>query len=307
MKRIYVFSIAGLLVSLLGGCAAPQPYVTEARLNRGLVIVLPGIEGRSVFNEEICRGLDAGGVDGAIELYDWTTGVPLGFIINLWSSDRNHDRAADLAERIARYQFNYPGRPVVLVGQSGGAAIATWTCEAMRWGRKVDGVVMLAASMSPGYRLTTAIDSTKRGMVNFYSSRDVLLLWAGTNVYRTMDGKHSTSAGKVGFSVPTGKLRTKEYDRLFQVPYRSEMASTGNIGMHLTSGGARFVARYVAPIVQSRQWTRRVIDNIIAGPKKPAAPAAGGYPTVSHGPTRTIMTPRRTGPRLNRPGPTRAP
>ena len=294
MKRFYVLSIAGLFVSLLGGCAAPQPYVDEYRLNKGLVIVLPGIEGRSVLNEEICRGLDAGGVDGAIELYDWTTGVPLGFIVNLWSSNRNHDKAADLAERIAQYQFNYPGRPVVLVGQSGGAAIATWTCEAMRWGRKVDGVVMLAAALSPGYRLTTAIDSTKRGIVNFYSTRDVLLLWAGTNIYGTMDGKHSTSAGNVGFSVPTGKLRTKEYDRLFQVPWRSEMASTGNLGMHLTSGTASFVARYVAPIVRSRQWSQRGIDGITQGQKKPAAQPTGAPPPVSSGPIRTISRPAPT-------------
>ena len=290
MKQACVLSSVVLFVSLLGGCAAPQPYVNETRLNRGLVIVLTGIEGRSVFNEEICRGLDVGGVDGAIELYDWTTGVPLGFVLNLWSSDRNHDRAADLAERVARYQFNYPGRPVVLVGQSGGAAVATWTCEAMRWGRKVDGVVMLAAALSPGYRLTTALDSTTRGIVNFYSSRDVLLLWAGTSIYGTMDGKHSTSAGNVGFSVPTGELRTKEYDKLFQVPWRSEMARTGHLGMHLTSGTASFVARYVAPLVRAKRWNRQVVENIMKDEKKPAPVGATAAP-----------------PTISRPAPTKAP
>ncbi len=306
MKITYVFSSVALFVSLLGGCAAPQPYVSESRLNRGLVIVLPGIEGRSVLNEEICRGLNAGGVDGAIELYDWNTGVPFAFIWNLWSSDRNHDKAAELAERIARYQFNYPGRPVVLVGQSGGAAVATWTCEAMRWGRKVDGAVMLAASLSPGYRLTTALDSTKRGIVNFYSSRDVLLLWAGTSIYGTMDGKHSTSAGNVGFSVPTGKLRTKEYDRLFQVPWRSEMASTGNLGMHLTSGTASFVARYVAPIVRAGRWNRQIIENVTQPPKKPANPVKPAAPVRPAVPARSIMTPSRRAPTISRPAPTKA-
>jgi pimeloyl-ACP methyl ester carboxylesterase len=260
------------LVIFFSGCATPpQPYVTDSRLERGLVIVLPGIEGRSVFNEEICRGLNAGGVDSAIELYDWTSGVPLAFIWNIWASDSNHQKAADIAERIARYQFNHPERPVVLVGQSGGAAIATWTCESMRWGRQVDGVVMLAAALSPGYRLTTALDSSKRGMVNFYSSRDVLLLWAGTKVIGTMDGKHSTSAGKVGFSVPPEKLRPKEYDKLFQVPWRPAMSETGHIGMHLTSGTAKFVARYVAPLVRAKQWNRAVLDRIIQTPP-PAAP-----------------------------------
>ena len=50
-----------------------QPYVVSERLNRGLVIALPGIEGRSKLNEDICRGLDEGGVSWAIELYDWTS------------------------------------------------------------------------------------------------------------------------------------------------------------------------------------------------------------------------------------------
>jgi len=282
MKLMRILGIVSVFVVFLGGCAGPaQPYVTEARLARGLVIVLPGIEGRSVFNEEICRGLNVGGVDGAIELYDWTSGLPLGFVVNLWSSQRNHQEAAKIAERIARYQFNHPGRPVILVGQSGGSAIATWTCESMRWGRKVDGVIMLAAALSPGYRLTTALDSTSRGIVNFYSSRDVLLLWAGTKVYGTMDGRHSTSAGNVGFSVPPGKLRPVEYDKLYQVPWRSEMAQTGHVGMHLTSGTASFVARYVAPLVQAKQWDQRIVDGIVRGkdsepsklPPKHPAPA----------------------------------
>jgi len=291
-----VLGVVSVFVIFLGGCAAPpQPYVSESRLARGLVIVLPGIEGRSYFNEEICRGLNAGGVNCAIELYDWTSGVPLGFIWNLWSTDRNHRQAANIAERIARYQFNHPRRPVVLVGQSGGAAIATWACESMRWGRKVDGVVMLAAALSPGYRLTTALDSTSRGIVNFYSSRDVLLLWAGTKVYGTMDGKHSTSAGNVGFSVPPGKLRPGEYDKLYQVPWRSEMASTGNLGMHLTSGTAGFVARYIAPLVKAEQWDPRIVGGIIHGKPKPKAT------------TRSIMTPKPRAPAVNRRVRTKAP
>ena len=268
MKLTRVPGIVSLFVIFLGGCAAPaELYVSESRLARGLVIVLPGIEGRSLFNEEICHGLNVGGVHCAIELYDWTSGVPLAFIWDLWSTQRNHRQAANIAERIARYQFNHPGRPVVLIGQSGGSAIAAWACEALRWGRKVDGVIMLAAALSPGYRLTTALNGTSRGIVNFYSPRDVLLLWAGTKITGTMDGKHSTSAGNVGFFVPPGKLRPIEYDKLYQVRWRSEMARTGNVGMHLTSGTAGFVARYVAPLVKAGQWDRRIVEGIIQPPK----------------------------------------
>ncbi|MBT3201412.1 MAG: hypothetical protein HN350_16045 [Phycisphaerales bacterium] len=285
-----VLGAAILLVTFLGGCAAPpQPYVSESRLSRGLVIVLPGIEGRSVFNEEICRGLNLGGVDSAIELYDWTSGVPLAFIWNLWSTQSNQRQASIIAERIARYQFNYPNRPVVLVGQSGGAAISAWTCESMRWGRKIDGVVMLAAALSPGYKLATALDSTERGIVNFYSSRDVLLLWAGTKIYGTMDGKHSTSAGNVGFAELPGKLRPPEYDKLFQVPWRSEMAQTGHVGMHLTSGTARFVAHYVAPLVNAKQWDSKIVEAVVSRQSSPPAE------TIPRSPSPILSPPSRIG------------
>jgi len=260
-----------LSLAFLAGCGAPQPYVTKDRLKRGLVVVLPGIEGRSPFNEAICQGLDEGGVDYAIELRDWTMGVPLGFALNLWSIERNRKQASDLAERITRYQFNYPGRPVVLVGQSGGSAIAAWACEAMKWDRKVDGVVMLAAALSLDYHLTTALGSTRRGIVSFYSGRDVLLLWAGTTVYRTMDGKHTSAAGCVGFTVPPPKSKPEEYNKLFQVPWRPEMADTGHIGMHLTSGTAMFVATYVAPLVKAPRWDGEVIDRVMRRLKPPTS------------------------------------
>jgi len=266
-----------LFLAFLVGCAAPQPYVTKVRLNRGLVVVLTGIEGRSRFNEAICDGLDAGGVDYAIELRDWTTGVPLGFALNLWSIERNRKQASDLAERITRYQLNYPRRPVVLVGQSGGSAIAAWACEAMKWDRKVDGVVMLAAALSPDYFLTTALGSTRRGIVNFYSPLDVLMLWAGTTVSRTMDGKHSSSAGCVGFEVPPPKSMPEEYNRLFQVQWRRDMSDTGHIGMHVTSGTASFVATYVAPLVRSPRWDKDLMDRVTRRVK----PAVSTRPALS--------------------------
>ena len=49
-----------------------QPFVTDARLSNGLVIVLTGIHGRMWLSEGISKGLAKGGVDEAVEIYDWT-------------------------------------------------------------------------------------------------------------------------------------------------------------------------------------------------------------------------------------------
>src|SRR3954449_1783769 len=48
---------------------APQELLTE-----GLVLVLPGVEGRGPLNWSIARGLLDGGWRGAILIRDWTTG-----------------------------------------------------------------------------------------------------------------------------------------------------------------------------------------------------------------------------------------
>lgn len=268
MQRL-ILVLIGLLV-FAGGCTS-QPYVTPARQNRGLVVVLTGIEGRSLFNEAICRALNEGGVRHAIELEDWTIHVPLGYLYNLRAEGHNRSKAARIAERIALYQEEYPGRPVVLVGQSGGGAMAVWICEAMPEDKKVDGVILLAAALSPEYPLTDAIRNSKRGIVNFHSFGDTVLLWLGTTVYGTMDGQHTSSAGRVGFRIPEGSKRTEEYDRLFQVPWTKDMAITGNIGGHLTSGAPGFVASYLPPFILAEEWNGDLVKKVIERSDEPVA------------------------------------
>lgn len=259
---VYAFALAACLA--VAGCNN-QPYMSPDRLNRGLVIVLPGIEGRSGYNEAICRGLDGGGVSWAIELYDWTS--PLGALYNLGAYDHNRRKASEIGWRISRYHHKYPGRPVVLVGQSGGAAMAVWTSEQLLPGESVDGIVLLAASLSPQYILDFALENSRRGIVSFHSKRDWVFLGVGTTVYGTMDGRHTWSAGQVGFDSPAIDESLAAYRKLFQVGWRSEMAEAGFSGGHLTSGAENFVSRYVAPIIVAREarkgWDEALIESLL--------------------------------------------
>jgi hypothetical protein len=61
-----------------------KAWLEPERLERGYVIVLPGIEGRSFLNRGIAAGLSDAGVPYGIEIYDWTDG-PLWGIYNLRS------------------------------------------------------------------------------------------------------------------------------------------------------------------------------------------------------------------------------
>jgi len=260
-------------IALLAGCRATQPYVAPSRLDRGLVIVLPGCEGRGLLNKAICKGLNDGGIDCAIELSDWTSAW--GPLYNLRAEERNRQQAAEIADRIVRYQLAYPDRPVVLVGHSGGGAMAAWTAEAMPPEHKVDGVIMLAVAISPTYMLDQALRNSVRGVISFHSLRDWVL--TGTRLAGTMDGLHGPSAGRVGFQVARAEQRPQIYDKIFEIPWQPEMSQTGHTGGHLGYGVASFVAAYVSPLVAAERWDEDVIAAVLD--RRPAAAPASSPST----------------------------
>lgn len=262
------YNLIGLIIvaCLASGCGyfrsmvnEKQPYMDPDRIERGLVVVLPGIEGRSPLNEEICRGLNDGGVDWAIELMDWTSWA--GPLYDQRAQEHNRRKACEIAALVLNYKQTHPGSPVVLVGQSGGGAMAIWTAEALPPDCTLDGIILLAASLSPNYDLELALSKTRRGIVSFYSSRDWLLLGFGTTVVGTMDGEHSSSAGKVGFELP---LSVPQYKKLYQIPWSKEMSSTGYTGQHMNSGAKEFVVEYVVPFVRAPRWNQNMVDHVLA-------------------------------------------
>ena len=258
------------------------PYLNDSARDRGLVIVLPGVEGRSPFNEAICDGLADGGVTWAIDLVDWTASMPMSYLVNLRDEGRNRLQAQDIADTIVRYRMTYPDAPVVLVGQSSGGGMAIWVAEAMPPTERIEGIITLAPSLSPEYSLDSALLRTRRGIVNFYSERDWVILGVGTTLSGTMDGLHTSSAGRVGFEPPLGGQSLELYERkLFQISWQPGMADTGHRGLHMTSGARLFVAAYVAPLVLAKTWDPPTIEAITSGEPpiptgRPATRPAGG-------------------------------
>ncbi len=248
------------MAAAAGGCAS-QPYKTPERMRHGLAVVLPGIEGRSPLNEAICRGLNAGGVNWGIDLEDWT--APLGPLYNLRAELHNRRKANEIAVRVAEYKFAHPDNPVVVIGHSGGGAMALWVAESMPEGQELDGVILLAPAISPGYMIDFALTKTRRGIVNFYSHKDWAFLGIGTTVTGTMDGEHTSSAGRVGFQLPLANSRPKTYEKLFQINWHRQMADTGHTGGHLSWSTEDFVATYVAPMVLSPRWSEEVVANVL--------------------------------------------
>ena len=267
-----VAALLGATLTCLG-CAGNAKYLTEDRLNNGLIIILPGIEGHSQINENIRHGLVAAGVDRAIPIYEWGRPVPLfGPLINQVDFLGNRLAGERMAKRVVEYQDKYPGRPVYIIGHSGGGGIAVFTAEAMPEGRQLDGLVLLSASISSGYDLTKALAHCREGIVNFYNKGDAGVLGVGTVVLGTVDGTHGLSAGLVGFD----DFDKPGYEGLYQV--RMENVATDS---HTTSTQVGFVANYVAPWVVAGGWPAGPGDILVD--RMPKTRPAGATPVASSG------------------------
>jgi pimeloyl-ACP methyl ester carboxylesterase len=250
-------SIFGVLLHPLGRFtgALLNDLRTPERLERGLVLVLPGVEGESCVNHSIARGLAEGGIDCAIEIHDWTTGVILLFVYHLRAWKRNLRQAEKLARRIVEYRRSFPGRPVWMVGHSGGGAMTVLTVERLPADAPVTGAILLEPSISPGYDLSKALARTESGVWNFRSILDVGFEGIATCIGGTTDSRYGPAAGMVGFRLPAG---LSDADRrlyetgLHEVPFRPAMIADFHFGGHFGPTNRVFVAERIAPLLKGR-------------------------------------------------------
>jgi pimeloyl-ACP methyl ester carboxylesterase len=251
-----------VIVAAAGGCgggqgvSAPMQFATQQRMDRGLVVILPGIEGESWMNHDIRDGLDRAGIDRGLPIYRWGRPIPVaGPLINQMDFLGNRAEGAKIARMIVQYQDSHPSAPVYLVGHSGGGGVAVFAAESMPGNRKIEGLVLLSASISSAYDLSKALAHTRNGIVNFYSKADVVFLIAGTTLAGNVDGTRGPAAGAVGFDLPgEGEtVRRIHYARLYQVELTSSMTG-GDLDAHGSSTRSGFVSKYVAPWVASVDW-----------------------------------------------------
>lgn len=237
------------------GCKLPEQLHSRQRLEFGRILVLPGIEGGNVLSRRIALGLADGGVRSAIEIHDWTLGLP-AFPVNLMYLERNQRVAQELAQHLVDYRAAHPERPIHLVGHSGGAGIIVFALEALPDGFTVDGAVLLGAALSPDYNLAPALRHVRSGLITFYSQRDVGFLKAGTSVFGGMDRSYGVSAGAVGFNAPANIMpeeRRLYARKLRQIAWSERIREYGASGGHLGWASRSFSRQYLAPIVKRNE------------------------------------------------------
>lgn len=234
------------------GCASLINRTSAVGANESCTFLLPGIETTSAIHAGTILGLRRGGVPGAIEVVEWTTGVPPLMLYHLRGEPRNREQASKLARRIVAYQDANPGRPVHLIGHSGGAGIVVWALEALPCDRQVQSVILLAPAISPDYDMGTALRRTTNGIWNFSSRGDIALDCVGTSVAGTIDGTWQPAAGWSGFrrDLPLDSETQWLYqNRLYERPFRLDDLWLGHLGGHWGSLMPRFAREKLAPIL----------------------------------------------------------
>lgn len=232
-----------------------RPLDTPERREAGMVIVLSGIEGEGLINHNILIGLADAGLPYALTLFRWTIPIPiLAMIYNLRGLRRNIRQAERLVDLIVEYRKNYPGRPVHLVGHSGGGAMSILTLERLPAGVNVDSAVLCASALSPGYDLTKALSHVNEKVYNLRSVYDWFHLWLATTVLGTVDGKHTVSSGAIGFRLPENadaETRRLYEARLVEIPFTKEMKRSFHFTGHFGYVNRLFVEEWIAPLLES--------------------------------------------------------
>jgi pimeloyl-ACP methyl ester carboxylesterase len=155
--------------------------------------------------------------------------------------------------RIVEYRKAHPGRPLHLVGHSGGGSIAILALERLPADAVVTSAILLQPAISPGYDLSMVLARTKHGIWNFRSVLDFFIEGIATSIGGTTDGRHSPAAGMIGFRPPAGLSAAdrKLYDtRLYDIPFRPAMIADFHLGGHFGPTNRVFVAERIAPLFQ---------------------------------------------------------
>ena len=233
------------------------PDLSKGVEGHGLVLLADGVGGF-----DLC-GTALRHVMGAQKLPYVVKVVPWGHGIWRWHADLtdavNRDLQAGLVADEARaFRLANPGRPIHLIGKSGGTGVVVRALEGLEDG-VVDSVVLIAPAISRGYDLTRALKAVRRELVVFWSPLDLIILGAGTRIFGTIDRKKEVSAGLVGFRVPhpLSDEQRAQYAKLRQVRWRPAMARTGYLGGHLGPDNPAFLRKYVVPLLRAEDAPKR--------------------------------------------------
>lgn len=235
--------LAGILSARIGLFAGPrgaERWNTPRRRRRGLIIILGGIEGPSIFARAMAGGILRSGWRGAVVVFRWNAGIPLlRSFRNLIDSVHHERRAAELAEFIRAYRHSHGAARVGMLGQSGGCWIVVRALELLGTAEAIDRAALLAPAISPGYDPSRAAAACRGGLMSVGGPGDLFFLGLGTAALGTSDRRWTPAAGLVGWRThPAGFIDAR---------WRPSWARWGYLGNHISIVSPAFIERVIAP------------------------------------------------------------
>ena len=251
MRNIGGVILAAAVWACAAGCS--QVNTTHAdRYEEGLVVCLSGAGGMMGETDRLREGLVSGGVNSAIETFEWSRG---GVLADQTGVDYNHRKARELSRRIEGYRKSHPGRPVHLIGVSAGTGLVVWALEDLDESDAVTGAVLISSSLDTRYDLTKALARVTDHLYSFNSVADTILslgvTWTGT-----VDRGGGLAGGLVGFSPPdkaSDETKALYKNKLIEISWWPGDMILGHLGDHLGATSPSYVKAKIAPIVLGRQ------------------------------------------------------
>lgn len=236
--------ILGLLAcvpNVLAGVGDESRWCSPRRLRRGLIIILGGIEGPSIYQRRMAHGLLLGGWRGAVRVQRWNRGAVMGRqFVNLMSR-AHHERESDAVVNLIRaHRRNHPDTPVGLLSLSGGCWIAVRALEKLAPRESIDRAVLLAAAISPVHDLSRAASGCRRGLTSVRGHGDAFYLGLGTSLLGTSDRRFGPSGGWLGWRHTPANVT--------EMAWRPQFIRLGYLGNHTSAAAQRFIAAEIAPL-----------------------------------------------------------
>lgn len=248
LLRAGFFRVAGVLVGILGGLATgcshrPIPDSSDRR-----VIFVPGVAGDGGWYDSVYSTFREKG----ITLQPWSWGAPKFFFLANFSDQRIHDQAE---EQLARYLEQLPSgvNRIDLIGHSAGCGVILGAVA--RSTRRVDTLILLAPSVSPGYDLKLALNNVKGRIYSFYSEKDVTFLKWRTGHFGTYDRVKTPAAGYQGFETTEAGL--------VQFPYDPDWSRLGHDGSHFGPVSGGFIKQMVVPLLLDHTTSEPVKNPLV--------------------------------------------
>ncbi len=187
------------------------------------------------------RGLRGGGCTCEVRLFRWSKRAGALLVIpDLMRHERLRTKAGRLARFIDNVAQEHPGKVIHLCGYSSGCYLVTEAVQMLRDTRALGTVVLLSATVSPGYPLGEAA-ARVRAVHTFHSRLDCLINGLAPWLFGCNDRRRALAAGMVGFQYPPAGVT--------QHAWSLRDLRLGYFGDHFTITSARFVAKRIAPFL----------------------------------------------------------